>query len=205
MTSCSAGCKLESVSDVVERIALDYGLGAGLLGVITLLIGTPRLARSVAVPCRPWAARGCWACAAPRLWRTGPSNEVTAASGLGLAGRPVSAGHDSGFDAANDRLRRPRISPARPEGVLPGGADRLPAAQCLYEHALRRGDAAPDGDGGAGRLVVGRIGGPALGRALRAGGGRHDRRDRGTRRLGPSGAGSLRSSTFRPRGSIDWP
>ena len=31
--------KLEAGLDAAERIALDYGLGAGLLGVLTLLLG----------------------------------------------------------------------------------------------------------------------------------------------------------------------
>ena len=45
------GLKLEAKLGAVERIALDYGLGAGLLGVITLLLGRmgwldPRLFRA---------------------------------------------------------------------------------------------------------------------------------------------------------------
>jgi hypothetical protein len=64
------GLKLEAKLGAVERIALDYGLGAGLLGVITLLLGRmgwldPRLFR---------AGLGLLAVAGlatSRLWRAG--------------------------------------------------------------------------------------------------------------------------------------
>ncbi len=55
--------KLEAGLGAAERIALDYGLGAGLLGVLTLLLG--RLGWL-----DPWLFRaGAWAARRRRAWR----------------------------------------------------------------------------------------------------------------------------------------
>ncbi len=116
------------------------------------------------------------------------------------ADRAVRGDHDPGLDAAGDRLRRHRVSPARAQGVFPGRADRIPAAQHLHEHAVRRGDAPPARHGSDGGLVVGSAGRPAPRRAVRAGRGRAHPRDRRARsRRGR--AGSRPSSTSRRPGS----
>ena len=73
-----------------------------------------------------------------------------------------------------------------PKEYYQAGHIALPAPQRLHEHAVRRRDAPPGGDGGDGRLVVGRIGGPASGRTLRPGGRDLDRLDGAPRRLGTS-------------------
>ena len=89
--------------------------------------------------------------------------------------RAVRGADAAGVDAAGDRLRRAGIPPPGAEGVLPGRADRVPAAQRLHEHAVRGGDAPPPGHGGHGRLVVGGAGGPTARRAVRPGRRRADR------------------------------
>src|SRR5262249_12895795 len=83
------------------------------------------------------------------------------------ADRAVCRGHAPGIDVAGDRFRRPGVPPRRAEGVLPGGADRVLAAQCLYEYALRRRDGPTAGNVGDGGLVVGRPGRAAPRRAVR--------------------------------------
>ena len=90
--------KLEAGLGAAERIALDYGLGAGLLGVLTLLLGRLGWLASVVVPRRSWAAR-----------RRGPGDFPAVARGpiqaefiVLLAGdrdRPVRGGDDPGLDA----------------------------------------------------------------------------------------------------------
>ncbi len=92
-----------------------------------------------------------------------------------------------------------------PKEYYQAGRIAFLAAQRLHQHAVRRGDAPPAGHGGAGRLVVGRAGGPAPGCLLRAGGRRVDRRDDGARRARRAPPGSRRSSTCRRPGSTGWP
>ena len=106
--------------------------------------------------------------------------------------RSVPARHGAGGDASDDRFRRHRVSPARAEGVLPGRADRLSPPQRLYEHAVRRGDAPPAGDGSARRLVVGGPGRPVARGVLRARGGGPDRGDGET--LGLAARGLVRGA-----------
>ena len=78
---------------------------------------------------------------------------------VGRLGRPAAG---AGDDAAR-RIRRPRVPPAGPQGMVAGGGDHLPAAQHLRQHADGRRDARGLGDrclaAGSGRLgclVVGR-------------------------------------------------
>ena len=147
------------------------GSGRSGLGVIDPGRGTARPARPLADPGRARAARS-WSeglsrssdaparrDARPRI--VGPSVGPGAAR-VRARRRAVRAGDGAGGDAADDRLRRDRVSPARAQGVFPGGPDHVPAAQCLHEHAVRRGDAPPAGHGGARRLVVGALVGQLL-------------------------------------------
>ena len=69
-----------------------------------------------------------------------------------------------------------------PKEYFQAGRISFLAAQCLYEYAVQCRDVAPAGDGGDGRLVVGRALRAASGRAFRPGGGDLDRR--GRRRAG---------------------
>ena len=108
-----------------------------------LIAGTAGLARSLVVPGRAWAARRRRVWSTSRLWRAARPRLDSSFCLLGTGDRSVRGGDDPGLDAAVDRLRRPRISPARTQGVFPGRPDRLPAPQCLHEHAVRRGDAPP--------------------------------------------------------------
>ena len=127
-----------------ERLALDYGLGAGLLGVVTLSWAAG-LARSLAGPHRP---RRCWrSCGLVDFAGSGDaaadSKLESVAWLLRARDRPFVVVMILGsmlpaidFDVLEYHLQGP-------EGVLPGRADRVPAAQRLHEHAVRRGDAPP--------------------------------------------------------------
>ena len=90
--------KLEAGLGAAERIALDYGLGAGLLGVLTLLLG--RLGWL-----HPWLFRvglGLLAVAGlatSRLWRTGRFKLNSSSVLTWDRDRPVRGGDDPGLDA----------------------------------------------------------------------------------------------------------
>ena len=79
--------KLEAGLGAAERIALDYGLGAGLLGVLTLVLG--RLGWL-----HPWLFRVAFfgisavGLATSRLWRTGPLKLKSSSVLLGLVVAP---------------------------------------------------------------------------------------------------------------------
>ena len=160
--------------------ALAYGLGAAVLGGITLIVGRLgwldpwfiRIGLAVLASCRSSGS----ACglirkdieAARGASRRPNAPARSARLALRPADRAVRPGHAARLDAAGDRLRRPGVSPPGAEGILPGRADRVPAPQCLHEHAVRRGDAPPAGHVGDGRLVVGRPLRPTPRRPLRS-------------------------------------
>jgi hypothetical protein len=79
--------KLEAGLGAAERIALDYGLGAGLLGVLTLVLG--RLGWL-----HPWLFRVAFfgisavGLATSRLWRAGPLKLKSSSVLLGLVVAP---------------------------------------------------------------------------------------------------------------------
>ncbi len=177
---------LRSSFGAAERIPLAFGLGATGLGVATLVVGRPS-------GLAPWPIRaGLGLIIADRGGLPGPRSPPSATAstapkrpratgrrvGVRAGRRPVPDAHGAGGDAADDRLRRDRVPPARPEGVFPGGPDRVPAAQRLHEHAVRRGDAPPARHGGPRRLVARGAGRPAPRGVLRAGDGGADRPDR---------------------------
>ncbi len=73
----------------------------------------------------------------PAVWRGGPIQaELIACLARGSRDRPVRGGHDPGLDAAFHRLRRPRISPARAQGVLPGRCGS-PSCPTTFTRACR--------------------------------------------------------------------
>ena len=130
------GLKLEAGLGAAERIALDYGLGAGLLGVADVAAGTAGLARI------RWLFRA----GARVARRRGPGDLPALACGpiqaefiVLLAGdrdRPVRGGDDPGLDAAFDRLRRPRISPRKgPRSITRPGAS--PSCRTTFTRACR--------------------------------------------------------------------
>ncbi len=112
---------------LLERVAVDYGLGAGLLGVLTLVTG--RLGWL-----DPWVVRvGLFVPAAAALftsglWRTAEAGGRFLLVVESAPVRPVRAGARAGFDAAVDRFRCARIPPARAQGVFPGRPDQLSAS-----------------------------------------------------------------------------
>ena len=153
---------------VADRAGLTAS-GRQSLGVLTLARRPDGLARSLAGPASAWACSAGVGSSASGAWRFGRARQdltrqpspaakatlrraapIRAAWFFGLLIAPFVVDHDPGLDAAGDRLRRHRVSPARAQGVLPGRADRIPAAQRLHEHAVRRGDAPPAGHGSDG-------------------------------------------------------
>ena len=163
-----------------ERLAVGFGLGTTGLGLATLIVGR--------LGCSPPGRSGSgWRC---RSWprssagdrrATGRSADPTGRArrpvsgrsvGFGLVAGPFLLDHGPGGDAADGRLRRDRIPPPGAQGILPGRADRVPAAQRLHEHAVRHRDAPPAGHGGRRRLVARGAGRAVAGRPVRAGGGR---------------------------------
>ena len=127
-----------------ERIALDYGVGTAFLGVATLLVGRmgwldPRFIRTGLGLIAILGLISAW----PRESPTDDQDSRTAAGeatpgssaarpperparmALHARDRSIRDPHDSWVDAACHRLRRPRVPPGGPEGVLPGGADQL--------------------------------------------------------------------------------
>ncbi len=110
-----------------ERIAVDYGLGAGLLGVATLIVG--RLGWL-----HPWVFRGALATIAvggittSQLWRGAAVATRSANLVIRFDRGAVCARHALGRDAAVNRFRRARIPSASAQGVLPKRPHRLFAA-----------------------------------------------------------------------------
>ena len=116
---------------------LGFGLGTTGLGLVALIVGPARAARALADPGR---AGGADRSPRPACRSSGERREVRRRStvrrrdgrpGLGSpwlgfapGRRPVPADHGPGGDAADDRLRRDRVSPPRAEGIFPGRADR---------------------------------------------------------------------------------
>ncbi len=103
--------------------------------------------------------------------------------------RAVPPADGPGGDDPGDRFRLPGIPPPGAEGILSRRTNPFLAAQCLHEHALRRGDAPPARDGRPGRLVARGDGRSAPGDVPRPGGGGDDRPGREPEGVSPGGLG----------------
>ena len=120
------------------RIALDYGLGAAILGVSTLIvgrmgwldpwfirIGLGSLAGLGLLGCRPRRSTRGGKPSRRRRIPGNPRDPPRTCVALRPADRAVRDDHDPRLDAARDRLRRPGVSPPGAQGVFPGRADRI--------------------------------------------------------------------------------
>ena len=124
---------------MAERIALAYGLGTAVLGVLTLIAGRMGWLD-------PWFIRLAWPVAGLGLVRHRPGEDgensvptagvgepktsaiprlETGSPGSSALIAPFVAAHAARLDAAGDGLRRPGVSPPGPQGVFPGRPDRF--------------------------------------------------------------------------------
>jgi len=122
------GLGLTRSLSIAERLALSFGVGTSALGIVTLILG--RLGAL-----GPWPIRiGLGVLALTELtwlardWRANRERPALPAWTLArLLGdhRAVSRFSLPRGHAPDDRIRRDRISPARPQGIFSGGADHV--------------------------------------------------------------------------------